>query len=84
LPLESGGALIVHDAASRAVIGSSRHNGELKRLMLEHAFQFFESVILYVSPTNIRSRRAVQKVGGIREPARDQPERLCYRIRPAQ
>jgi RimJ/RimL family protein N-acetyltransferase len=108
--IESGGALIVHDAASQAVIGSSRYhrydealseveigwtffarshwggryNGELKRLMLEHAFQFVESVILYVCPTNIRSLRAVQKVGGVREPGRDQPERLFYRIRSAQ
>lgn len=107
--LESGGALIVHDAASRVAIGSSRYhgydealseveigwtffarshwggryNGELKQLMLEHAFQFVESVVLYVSPTNIRSQRAVQKVGGIRESTRDQPGRLFYRIRPA-
>jgi RimJ/RimL family protein N-acetyltransferase len=61
-----------------------RFNGELKRLMLEHAFQFVASVILYVSLTNIRSQRAVQKVGGIREPARDQPGRFFYRIRPPQ
>lgn len=58
-----------------------RYNGELKRLMLEHAFQFVDSVIFYVSPTNIRSQRAVRKVGGIREPARDQPGRLFYWIR---
>ncbi|MFC1530852.1 GNAT family N-acetyltransferase [Gemmatimonadota bacterium] len=59
-----------------------RYNGDLKRLMLEHAFQFVESVILYISPTNIRSQRAVQRVGGNREPARDQPGRFFYRIRP--
>ncbi len=104
--LESRGALIVHEAASRAAIGSSRYhgydealseveigwtflarshwggryNGELKRLMLEHAFRFVESVVFYVSPANLRSRRAVEKIGGIREPPRDQPERLFYRI----
>lgn len=104
--LESGGALIVHDSASGAVIGSSRYhgydkarseveigwtflarshwggryNGELKQLMLEHAFQFVESVIFYIGPENIRSQKAVQKVGGIREPARDQPGRIFFRI----
>lgn len=105
--LESGGALIVHDAATQDVIGSSRYhgydevrseveigwtflarshwggryNGELKRLMLEHAFRFVESVIFYIGPDNIRSQRALLKVGGIPEPARDEPGRLCYRIR---
>jgi RimJ/RimL family protein N-acetyltransferase len=61
-----------------------RYNGELKRLMLAHAFRFVDSVILYVSPTNLRSQRAVRKVGGIREQARDQPGRFFYRIRPAE
>lgn len=59
-----------------------RYNGELKRLMLQHAFGFVESVILYVSPTNVRSQRAVQAIGGVRESARDQPGRLFYRVRP--
>jgi hypothetical protein len=30
--------------------------------MLEHAFQFVESVILYVSPANIRSQRAASRL----------------------
>jgi RimJ/RimL family protein N-acetyltransferase len=57
-----------------------RHNGELKQLMLHHAFRFVRSVILYVSPTNIRSQRAVHKVGGVREPERDSEGRLFFRI----
>lgn len=42
-----------------------RYNGEMKRLMLEHAFRFVPRVILYVSPTNLRSQRAVEKIGGV-------------------
>ena len=41
------------------------YNGELKRLMLDHAFQFVESVIFKIGPTNLRSRRAVEKIGGV-------------------
>ena len=40
------------------------YNGEMKRLMLEHAFRFEDHVMLLVAPQNARSRRAVQKIGG--------------------
>lgn len=40
------------------------YNGEMKRLMLNHAFRFVESVVLLVGPDNIRSQRAVEKIGG--------------------
>lgn len=89
--LESGGALVVIDRQTQAVIGSSRYfgfdptkleieigwtflarshwggkyNGELKRLMLDHAFQFVESVLFLIGPTNIRSQNAVEKIGGV-------------------
>jgi RimJ/RimL family protein N-acetyltransferase len=43
-----------------------RYNGEMKRLMLEHAFRFVGSVVFLVGPENIRSQRAVEKVGGVR------------------
>jgi RimJ/RimL family protein N-acetyltransferase len=39
------------------------YNGELKRLMLEHAFRFVDSVVFLVHPDNVRSRRAVEKLG---------------------
>lgn len=58
-----------------------RYNGELKQLMLDHAFRFVQSVVLYIGPSNIRSQRAVCKIGGIREPERDSPKRLFFRIR---
>lgn len=39
-------------------------NGEMKRLMLDHAFRFVPRVILVVGEGNLRSRRAVEKIGG--------------------
>lgn len=42
-----------------------RYNGEMKRLMLEHAFKFVESVVLVVGSANLRSRRAVERIGGV-------------------
>ena len=43
-----------------------RYNGEMKRLMLTHAFQFVESVIFLVGSTNFRSQSAVERIGGVR------------------
>ena len=57
-----------------------RYNGELKQLMLRHAFRFVDSVVLFISPENIRSQRAVGKIGGVREPEPDTEGRLVYRI----
>jgi RimJ/RimL family protein N-acetyltransferase len=42
------------------------YNREMKRLMLRHAFRFVESVIFLVGTQNLRSRRAVEKIGGAR------------------
>jgi N-acetyltransferase len=41
-----------------------RFNGEMKRLMLDHAFRFVDAVIFRIGETNWRSRRAVEKIGG--------------------
>ena len=104
--LASGGALVVSDATTRRVIGSSRffghdeerseveigwtflarshwggaYNGELKQLMMRHAFRFVESVVLFVSPENLRSQRAVAKIGGVLESEPDAAGRLVYRV----
>ena len=43
-----------------------RYNGEMKRLMLQHAFRFFERVVFVIGPQNVRSQRAVEKIGGRR------------------
>ena len=43
-----------------------RYNGEMKKLMLNHAFKFVDNVVLLIGPDNIRSQRAVEKIGGVR------------------
>jgi RimJ/RimL family protein N-acetyltransferase len=41
------------------------YNGEMKRLMLGHAFRFLETVVFRIGTTNLRSRRAIEKIGGV-------------------
>jgi RimJ/RimL family protein N-acetyltransferase len=43
-----------------------RYNGEMKRLMLDHAFRFVDCVVFLVAPENYRCQRAVEKIGGVR------------------
>jgi RimJ/RimL family protein N-acetyltransferase len=43
-----------------------RYNGEMKQLMLDHAFQFVDRVVFLIGPQNIRSQRAVERIGGVR------------------
>lgn len=45
-----------------------RYNAEMKALMLDHAFASVERVIFLVGDTNLRSRRAVEKIGGYLTP----------------
>ncbi len=40
-------------------------NREMKMLMLTHAFRFFDSVRFNIGATNLRSRRAVEKIGAV-------------------
>jgi N-acetyltransferase len=42
------------------------YNKEMKQLMLQHAFQFVSSVIFVVGPHNLRSQKAMEKIGGVR------------------
>jgi RimJ/RimL family protein N-acetyltransferase len=42
-----------------------RYNGEMKRLMLDHAFRFVSQVVFLVGPRNFRSQRAMEKIGGV-------------------
>jgi RimJ/RimL family protein N-acetyltransferase len=42
------------------------YNGEVKRLMLHHVAQFVDNVVFRVHSLNIRSQRAVEKLGAIR------------------
>ena len=89
--LDCGGAFVVVDRQTQAVIGSSRYfgldqkrseieigwtflarshwggkyNSEMKRLMLDHAFQFVATVLFLVGEKNLRSRRALEKIGAV-------------------
>lgn len=51
--------------------------------MLSHAFRFVRSVVFLVGPENVRSRRAVEKIGGVRVGSRPDAggrESVAYRI----
>lgn len=39
-------------------------NREMKKLMLEYAFDFVEKVVFEIGEQNMRSRKAVEKIGG--------------------
>jgi N-acetyltransferase len=65
-----------------------RYNGEMKRLMVGHAFQFVDSVIFLVGPTNVRSQKAMEHIGGVltdrrdtRTPHGEIVEHLVYQIK---
>lgn len=90
--MESGGAFLVHDAQTGAVIGSSRYydldeqknsvfigytfiardhwggayNPALKKLMLGHAFRFVAKVHFHIGAHNIRSQKAIERLGAVK------------------
>jgi RimJ/RimL family protein N-acetyltransferase len=43
-----------------------RYNAEVKRLLLNHAFKFVESVVFLVGENNVRSQKAMEKLGAIK------------------
>jgi N-acetyltransferase len=47
------------------------YNREMKRLMLVHAFTFVDKVIFLVGASNVRSRKALEKIGGVLTDRRD-------------
>ncbi|MBV8971874.1 MAG: GNAT family N-acetyltransferase [Sphingomonadaceae bacterium] len=105
--LASGGALVVLDRATRAVIGSSRFdfarvrageveigwtflarshwggatNREVKALMVGHALPSVDRVIFRVGDTNLRSRRAMEKIGAVLTDRSDTAEMAGSTIR---
>jgi RimJ/RimL family protein N-acetyltransferase len=42
------------------------YNKEMKRLMLRHAFKFVRTVVFLVGTQNLRSQKALEKIGGVR------------------
>lgn len=49
---------------ARSYWGGS-YNADLKRVMLEHAFHWVDTVVFLVGEENRRSRRAVEKLGAV-------------------
>ena len=49
---------------SRDYWGGS-YNLEIKKMMLEHAWLFVDTVVFWVGEKNVRSRRAMEKIGGV-------------------
>ena len=43
-----------------------QYNREMKRLMLEHAFRYVDRVMFLIDPANLRSQRAIEKIGAVR------------------
>ncbi|MGC4104093.1 GNAT family N-acetyltransferase [Ferruginibacter sp.] len=90
--MESGGAFLVKDTQTGAIIGSSRysdydaatatvaigytffirshwgtgHNYALKRLMLQHAFQWVDTVQFFIGAVNKRSQISLERFGAIK------------------
>jgi len=54
---------------ARAYWGGA-YNREMKQLMLRHAFRFVNRVLFLVGPQNLRSQRAMEKIGGLRTGSR--------------
>ena len=50
---------------TRAYWGGS-YNREMKDLMLRHAFRFVRHVVFLVGQENLRSQKAMEKIGGVR------------------
>jgi len=44
-----------------------RYNAEMKRLLLDHTFKFVENVVFFVGEHNVRSQKAMEKIGATRE-----------------
>lgn len=64
--------IIGYTFLTRAYWGGS-YNRELKTLMLDHAFRFADAVLFHVGENNLRSRKAMEKIGGVLEGAVEKP-----------
>jgi len=63
-----------------------RFNGDMKRLMIEHAFKSVERIVFVIGPENRRSQRAVEKIGARRASSTVDAKgnaRLVYELTPA-
>ena len=44
-----------------------RYNRHMKKCMIDHAFSHYETLILFIGPTNFRSQKATEKIGAFRD-----------------
>jgi RimJ/RimL family protein N-acetyltransferase len=59
------------------------YNREMKQLMLRHAFRFVNRVIFLVGPQNLRSQKALERIGAVLVGTRldrNGPDSLLYQI----
>ena len=59
------------------------YNGEMKHLMLQHAFKYVDKVIFLIGTNNIRSQQAIKKIGGVykgKQPDTNGNESYIYQI----
>lgn len=57
-----------------------RYNGEMKRLMMDHAFQFVDRALFNIGRNNTRSRRAIEAVGGVLISEDEVEQKVVYAI----
>jgi len=57
------------------------YNGELKRLMIDHALRFVDRVLFIAGENNLRSRKALEKIGArfVRTLERPSPDGVMQR-----
>ena len=58
------------------------YNRELKELMLKHAFRFVDRVVFVVGQNNVRSQKALEKIGAtfLRNENRDDRANVVFKI----
>lgn len=50
------------------------YNKAMKTLMIEHAFQSIHKVVFYIGTENVRSQKAVEKLGGVKITSPNYPD----------
>jgi RimJ/RimL family protein N-acetyltransferase len=57
-----------------------KYNGDLKLVMLSHAFEYVDTVMFYINSNNERSQKSVEKIGAVREDELDSKGRAVVRV----
>jgi RimJ/RimL family protein N-acetyltransferase len=60
--LKNKSVLIGYTFLARSHWGS-KYNPALKKLMIQYAFQFVDSVIFHIGANNVRSQKAIERLG---------------------